>query len=70
MMKKHLHILVKLSALIQKNVEALNSLGGIYRRLKKYDDSISVLEQAVISDESKRPVVLQLGLYIQADGEI
>ena len=36
-----------------QNVDALNNLGGIYRRLKMYDESISVLERAVMFDETK-----------------
>jgi tetratricopeptide (TPR) repeat protein len=43
------------------NFTALNSMGGIYRRLKKYDDSIRVLQEALETGLNDAQVNYNLG---------
>ncbi|HPM06555.1 MAG TPA: tetratricopeptide repeat protein, partial [Treponemataceae bacterium] len=43
------------------NFNALNSLAGIYRRLKRYDESIAVLETALVTGEDDNAVYYNMG---------
>ncbi|HAH61959.1 MAG TPA: hypothetical protein DCL73_07660, partial [Treponema sp.] len=45
--KKALLYYEQIRTLSPNSFEALNSMGGIYRRLQRYDESINVLQQAL-----------------------
>ena len=59
--------------LSKDDFDSLITLGGIYRRLKMYEDSIAILEQALIFDSGNPQVSYNLGFtykimdYLEGD---
>ena len=55
--------------LSKDDFDSLITLGGIYRRLKMYEDSIAILEQALIFDSGNPQVSYNLGFTYKIMGD-
>ena len=51
-------------------VEAMNSLGAIYRRLKRYEESIEILQRALDEDRQLPTVNYNLGFTYKEMGNL